>query len=365
MLSSINPVISTDAFDQPWTKPWPASDLERVPNCPVCGSAARDLLHEGLIDNVFFVAPGSWTLQRCKQCASAYLDPRPTLPSIGRAYEGYYTHTTDGTKLNYDELGLLRRFRRQLVNGYTRWRYSSSAIPASGLGIVAAFLVPGMRRRIDREYRHLPRPHETARRLLDVGSGSGAFLKLASSCGWDVVGVDPDPAAIEESIRNGLAAYQGGVERFGDEKELFDVITLCHVIEHLHDPSATIKKCFELLKPGGSLWLETPNINSTGSLKFGEHWRGVETPRHLVLFNAASLKDTFSKAGFTTVKTIAGPSAVRAMFEASYSIANGASPYQPIQLTWKQKLSVLICRMTEIAFPASGEIVTMIAKKTM
>jgi len=70
-------------------------------------------------------------------------------------------------------------------------------------------------------------------------------------------------------------------------------------------------------------------------------------------------------SGFTAVKMIRSPSTVRAMLEASYSIANGTFPYQPIQPTWKQKLSILICRMTEIAFPASANIITMIVKKTI
>ena len=55
---------------------WPADWLEPVTACPVCGDAERRVLHAGLRDRVFGVAPGSWTLMRCRECRAAYLDPR-------------------------------------------------------------------------------------------------------------------------------------------------------------------------------------------------------------------------------------------------------------------------------------------------
>ena len=74
---------------------WPDNELELLKYCPVCGSRERELLHTGLRDRVFGVAPGDWTLHRCLECQSAYLDPRPTLATIGQAYTNYYTHQTN------------------------------------------------------------------------------------------------------------------------------------------------------------------------------------------------------------------------------------------------------------------------------
>jgi hypothetical protein len=73
------------------TSVWPPEALEAVPSCPACGSRERALLHSGLRDRLYG-APGTWRLWSCGCCGSAFLDPRPDLESIGRAYVDYFTH---------------------------------------------------------------------------------------------------------------------------------------------------------------------------------------------------------------------------------------------------------------------------------
>jgi hypothetical protein len=75
---------------------WPANGLEVVDRCPVCGEGEREILHQGLRDQVFYCAPGEWTLYCCRGCCSAYLDPRPTAETIYLAYRKYYTHQLAG-----------------------------------------------------------------------------------------------------------------------------------------------------------------------------------------------------------------------------------------------------------------------------
>lgn len=281
----------------PWHNPWPSDGLETVCNCPVCGNERRDLLYENLVDNVFRVAPGTWQLWKCARCGSAYLDPRPTPDSIHLAYGSYYTHREPGSQDDYEILSPLRKLRRHFVNGYTNWRYSTQFQPANVFGVAAAFAVPTLRRVIDRHYRHLPRRPETGGCILDVGSGDGYFLRLAHSCGWDVMGVDPDPKA--SSLSQGFPVCRGGVDCLDAESELFDVVTLNHVIEHVPDPVTVLNRCHALLKPGGQIWLETPNIDGFGHERYGRNWRGLEPPRHLVIFNESSIETALRQVGFT------------------------------------------------------------------
>ena len=349
----------------PWNSPWPDDGLEHLGQCPVCRSEHRKLLHKDIIDNVFFCAYGKWTLWRCANCESSYLDPRPTQDTIHLAYANYYTHQDVNKKDDYTSLNLFRKLRRRLVNGYTNWRYSSNAVPSSALGALVAFVIPSLKKVLDRQYRHMPRPPDVGGRLLDVGCGDGSFLSLARSCGWDVIGLDPDPEAATNAAKQGLTVYEGGIEYFDGKTELFDVITMCHVIEHVHDPVNVLKICHSLLKPGGQLWLETPNIDSLGHARFQENWRGLETPRHLVLFNRRSLNQAFVDAGFSAPHDCVRPSPHAGMFESSFAMEQGFSPYQrvaiPKVLKWQASIASYVVKL----LPSRREFLTVAARKAV
>ncbi|MDQ3139161.1 MAG: hypothetical protein M3Q15_00345, partial [Pseudomonadota bacterium] len=150
---------------------WPDDGLERVAACPVCGIAGRALLHADLIDNIFFAAPGTWTMWRCDGCRSAYLDPRPTRDTIGIAYGNYYTHVPVEASR---PTSAFERFRMTIANGYRNARYGTARQPAVAIGGTLARLVPRLRLPIDTGFRHLPRrPAGVTRRVLDIGCGNG------------------------------------------------------------------------------------------------------------------------------------------------------------------------------------------------
>jgi SAM-dependent methyltransferase len=151
---------------------------------------------------------------------------------------------------------------------------------------------------VDREIRHLPaRP---GGRLLDVGCGSGAFVRTMAELGWRAEGIDPDPAAVASARAAGLAVTAGTLEAIDDSEHggAYDAITFSHVIEHLHDPAADLERARRLLRPGGMLWIATPNLESLGHRRFGRDWAGLDPPRHLVLFTRASLERLLRGAGF-------------------------------------------------------------------
>lgn len=306
---------------------WPAEGLEAVPACPVCNADSRELLHEGLTDKIFFCAPGEWSMYRCNSCGSAYLDPRPNTETIGLAYQNYFTHNTVP---DYSSLDFLVKIRRRLANGYRNYRYGTKDYPASMTGILAAYLMPEGRNLIDAAMRHLPKAKK-GNRLLDLGCGNGEFLLRARSAGWDVVGVDFDSKAVETAQSQKLDVRLGGIEALDPADEQFNVITLAHVIEHVHQPLAVLRGCHKLLKEEGMLWIETPNIESEGHSIFGSNWRGLEPPRHLVLFTLQSLHDALNAAGFATVEVQPYRPACQFMFSASQSIAEGIDPYSDVQ----------------------------------
>lgn len=346
-----------------WDKAWPEDALEALGKCPVCETAQRSILHADIVDNTFFCAPGKWQLWKCAKCQSGYLDPRPTRDTIGEAYKSYYTHGTNITNTEYKDLGRFRKIRRQLVNGYTRARFGSPEEPQSPFGNWLFTFAPLLNRIPDRWYRNIPRANPGSNKLLDIGCGDGEFLGLAKSCGWDVFGLEPDNNAVQVARSKGLDVVNAGEEYFDGREDRFDVITLSHVIEHLHDPLNSLHRCFGLLKPGGSIWIETPNVDSLGGRAFGPNWRGWETPRHLVLFNRSSLHQSLSRAGFSQITNVRSPNHASWTFKVSQAMAMGCSPDEAVDLGRIFKARARVANWLGTIFPTRKEFLTVMASK--
>lgn len=360
---SIASASSGSPVPQPWLTPWPTEDLESVSRCPMCHATARSVWHEQLVDTTFRVAPGYWRLWRCESCAGAYLDPRPTTLSISRAYSSYYTHTPIEPELLDAVQPLSKRLRTALNNGYVNWRFGAHRAPSTALGILVLATLPVNRQSLDRQYRALPRLGSWPKRLLDVGCGNGDFLQLAASVGWEVEGVEPDPVAAQAAYSPGLQVHVGGLEMLNRYESRYDAITLSHVIEHVHEPLQTLEQCFRLLKPGGSLWLETPNVLSSGHELFGEHWRGLEAPRHLSLFSSQGLRQSLRRVGYVQVKNLRIPSPRKSMYLQSWAAARSALSepvtHLPPDLAWRTKIGNIM----DYLRPAASEFLTMHACK--
>jgi SAM-dependent methyltransferase len=355
--------MAAPALPQPWLESWPDADLQAVQACPLCGGAERSVWHAALVDNTFRTSPGTWALWRCGACRVAYLDPRPDAASIHRAYASYYTHGVAVSAVPMAQSGL-RRLLAWLWSGYTHRRYGSAPMPAAWCRELVVRAVPPLRAMADREFRHLPRPDGERRRVLDVGCGDGAFLALAQACEWEVLGVEPDPKAARLAHARGLPVVEGGLDSLGDDHaSTFDVLTLSHVIEHVHEPVATLRQCLHLLKPGGRLWIETPNADSRGHQQFGGCWRGLEAPRHLVLFNPSSLRLALHEAGFEHIGALPSPSPRRWMYQRSLAIEAGRWPDDVRRLPVRWLARALLGDLLDLADPGRSEFMTWAASR--
>jgi SAM-dependent methyltransferase len=297
----------------------------------------------------------------CRRCGVAYLDPRPTPASISRAYAAYYTHASL-ERPSLADMTPAKRLQRRLANGYRNWRYGTADHPATILGVPVAYAMPTARALIDSDFRNLPR-RPGGRRVLDVGSGSGAFLRWARSAGWDAAGVEPDPAAVTTARENGLNVHLGTA---ADLREMaaYDVVTLSHVFEHVHDPRGLLADLHRLLKPGGILWLDTPNISSLGHQTYGPHWIGLDPPRHLIVFNFRTLRALLESSGFRIVRRVPRFEVGRLTYAVSESIRAGVR--HPLN-DWQRPLA-LRARAYRDAWrvrlnPDSAEFLTVIAAR--
>jgi 2-polyprenyl-3-methyl-5-hydroxy-6-metoxy-1,4-benzoquinol methylase len=341
---------------------WPPTGLESVKECPVCGSTRRRVLYSGLRDNVFFCAPGDWVLHDCVDCRSAYLDPRPSAATLHLAYRTYYTHE-EQEPISASSLRGLKYVRRVLTNGYKNWRFGARLKPSGWLGAPFLFLLPFKRTAIEREFRHLPSLAKHGR-LLDIGFGSGDFLYAAQAIGWAVAGIDTDSKVVSNALKRGLNVQQGNLEVFAAESNAFDVITLSHVIEHVQEPIPVLEACYRLLKPGGRLWLETPNISSLGRIRFRNNWRGLETPRHLVIFNRRSLHTSLNQIGFTHVRDVPQPSPCSFIYSSSQRMKQKLDPNENTPVSTLLKGEILAVGFLEWCLKSRREFVSVTAKKS-
>jgi 2-polyprenyl-3-methyl-5-hydroxy-6-metoxy-1,4-benzoquinol methylase len=188
-------------------------------------------------------------------CGLAFLSPRPTLDEIGECYPSQYgEHISNGEP---------NAFQRTEAACVTRWSNTKAGS------------------------------------VLDVGCAAGYFLKAMAQLGWSVAGIEPDPEAATTAQRVSGGSVRCGVLRQEEYPEgTFDAVTLWSVIEHLHDPLATLKVARTILRPNGRLHLGLPNFGSLERRLFGRGWFALDVPRHLYHFTPKTLRILLDMAGY-------------------------------------------------------------------
>ncbi len=131
--------------------------------------------------------------------------------------------------------------------------------------------------------------------LLDIGAGTGFFLRAAQKRGWTVTGIEPNASA--RNLANSKApntVFDAEILRTLPEAS-FDVITLWHVLEHLPNLEDDLKIFQKLLKPNGRIVVAVPNFKSFDALYFKDFWAAYDVPRHLWHFSQQSISKIFSE----------------------------------------------------------------------
>jgi 2-polyprenyl-3-methyl-5-hydroxy-6-metoxy-1,4-benzoquinol methylase len=215
-------------------------------DCNLCGADDAAPLFR-LRDYRLRVDDVEWNAVRCRRCGLGYLNPRPTPAESERYYPPVY-------------------FARDLqANRYRR----------QGEYVIAP---PG--------------------RLLDIGTATGEFLAVMRERGWDVEGIEP---ARQAGNPHNLPIHR---LPFPDTGELpdgaYDVVTAWAVFEHLRDPAAGFLSAARLLRPGGELILQVPNLRSIYS-----RWALQEdVPRHLYFFTPQTLRAYADRSGLRLERVV-------------------------------------------------------------
>jgi SAM-dependent methyltransferase len=280
----------------------PAVEWEET-NCLLCGSRFWSHLVEGA-DNTAG-GTGLWfVVVQCQQCGLCFTNPRPAQPCIGRFYPANYRPHRAPSQLG-GKIRLLSSKSPALR--WLRRNNQRQTLPLNGQG-----------------------------RLLDFGCGGGSYLQRMHKQGWRVTGVDVSEKAILR-IRDelGLEAFVGTLPHPALKPAAFDMITMWHSLEHVHDPLRALRDARALLAPGGKLLVAVPNIDCLPFRWFGGSWFGLDLPRHLTHFTPWTLTLMLQRAGFRPgpVKMIRHSEWMRS--SAALSCRNRRGPYWRRWLTAK------------------------------
>jgi glycosyltransferase involved in cell wall biosynthesis/SAM-dependent methyltransferase len=145
-------------------------------------------------------------------------------------------------------------------------------------------------------------------RLLEIGCGSGDFLVAAADRGYEVTGVEYSPYACERtrSLLGGRGTViQGEIQDILHQEPSFDVCVLNDVLEHARDPRALLSGVHSLLKPGGTLFVATPSLDSWSAKLMKNRWMEFK-PEHLHYFDQNTLHSLLFQTGYRQVLGLPG-----------------------------------------------------------
>lgn len=256
--------------------------------CPLCG--AREARSRWVARDRRLGREDTFRWVRCLSCDLTYLNPRPTAAAL----RSYYTSGMYGKSRASDTIKLGRRARMWLKALALR---STKAYPGD-MSTVPRWIG----RLFTRWFDHVP-PWAPGGRLLDLGTGSGRYLHSMKELGWATVGLDLDLSLLADAHRlHDLEMAVGRAEALPFRQGAFDVAVMRHVLEHLSAPVDALRQIRRILKVGGLLRVETPNVDSLQARWFASNWFHLDAPRHLVLFNPNTLEATLEQAGFTVLR---------------------------------------------------------------
>ncbi len=230
-------------------------------NCPVCSSA--DI--KNILSAKDYTASGeTFPIAECNACTLRFTQHVPDAASISPYYksENYISHTNTS---------------KGLINRLYQW--------------VRKRTLRGKAKLI-KKVTGIDKGH-----LLDVGSGTGAFVNEMKQQGWQATGLEPDDGA--RTVAKELYDLDlTDITRFYQlAPGSYDAITLWHVLEHVHDLQHYLQQLKMLLKEAGRIFIAVPNYTATDANIYKEFWAAYDVPRHLYHFSPKSMQVLMEKHG--------------------------------------------------------------------
>jgi len=234
-------------------------------NCPVCNHCNVQIAIES---QDFSLTQTPFSILHCNHCSFRFTSPVPNQDEIGQYYKfnDYISHTD--TKEGW--MNQLYHFvRTKTLADKTKWVQS---------------LFTGYKGHI-----------------LDIGAGTGAFAHAMQEKAWKVTGLEPDAVTREKAFEIHQLHLQSTEVIFNLPENEFEVITMWHVLEHVHALKPYLNQCFKSLKDNGRLIIAVPNYTSFDARYYKKYWAAYDLPRHLYHFSPKSMSILLNEMEFEIV----------------------------------------------------------------
>jgi 2-polyprenyl-3-methyl-5-hydroxy-6-metoxy-1,4-benzoquinol methylase len=236
-------------------------------SCYLCGSPNSIPFVEAEDD--LTGKPGRFRFVRCTSCGLAYQNPRVPLSQIGDYYDDdYIAHR------RHRPWGVLTPLFERAMN----------RLDADKDALVGRYIALTPRSQV-----------------LDVGCASGTFLaRLRARHGAAVAGLDFKDLSASPSL-SGVEFHRSLFYEAPLGGARFDLVTMWHFLEHDYDPLRSLETARRVLKPGGTLVVEVPRLDSRTFAWFGSRWPGLQAPQHTLLLDREHLERFVTHTGFEIV----------------------------------------------------------------
>jgi SAM-dependent methyltransferase len=266
-----------------------------IPSCKICNN---DISNRAFVVREMQLGlREEFAYFECSKCGCLQIEEIPF--DLSKYYpDNYYSYLADSPSLEHPTNGIKSVRAKLIIKILSRHYFSSKSSLGSWLAERSS-LAGDYPYWVRHQKLNLGLQFDSS--ILDVGCGKGKLLLDLNLLGFsNLLGIDP---FLKDDVvyQNGVKILSKGVEELDRQ---FDLVMLHHSFEHMPEPLATLRKAYELVKPGHYLLLRIPLAGSYSWRKYGVNWASLDAPRHLYLHTRDSIQILATQAGFEVAEVV-------------------------------------------------------------